>query len=60
MSHAVTVKNDFGSIRWTDKWEAALQLICIGADELQMTPEEFVHMMRTSDRECPKCKAGVH
>lgn len=60
MKHSVTVKNDFGSVVWTEKWEAALALMVIGADRLQMTPAEFVSEMLASERECPECRAGEH
>ncbi len=60
MSHSVRVSNDFGTVVWTEKWENALVLMAVGASRLQITPAEFVEMMLSSDRKCPKCRAGEH
>ena len=58
--HNVKIQNDFGTVEWTAEHEAALQLLNDGAWTLQMTPAEFIAVLNDSDRECPKCKQGIH
>ena len=60
MPHAVEIKNDFGTVLWTATHEAAFTLLAEAAWTLQMTTAEFVQILHDSDRECPKCKAGLH
>ena len=58
--HDVTIKNDFGRVRWTKAHEAAFVLLREAAWTLQMTPGELMDDLEHSDRECPKCKEGKH
>lgn len=58
--HNVEIQNDFGTVVWDEEHEQALKLLEHAAWTLQMTIGEFTDMLIASDRECPKCKAGLH
>lgn len=58
--HDVKIQNDYGTVTWTEKHEEAFRLLNEGAWTLQMTLSEFVEMLSESDRQCPKCRDGVH
>lgn len=58
--HDVEICNDFGSVTWTDQHEAAFLLLADAAKTLNMTVSEFADVLDNSERECPKCKAGIH
>ena len=57
---SIKIENDFGCVDWTPEHELALELMCYSADILEMTPGEFVDMMRFEDRVCPLCQADSH
>lgn len=59
-THHVEIKNDYGTVKWTDEHERALLLLADGADTLQMTLPEFVDILIHGDRQCPQCKEGLH
>ncbi len=54
LKHDVIIKNDFGSVTWTEKHEEAYRLLEYGADCLELTLAEFVESLR--DRHCPHCE----
>jgi len=58
--HAIKIKNDFGTVRWTPEKEKAFVEFLNDAWTLQMTPGEFAEMLANSQRECHKCLSGQH
>ena len=56
MSKPIKIKNDYGTVKIDEKARIAIAAVQAMADELQMTPAEFIEIFDHGLPDCPCCK----